>query len=112
MGEARPQEVTIAGFILLMDAIAGIVTGAIWYYFWESWTAGLGVIIALIAFWLYPQILKQKEQAWNIAVIFNLIAIFLYATGWDYSSIAGIALSIFTIIYYNLPNVKVHFVES
>jgi hypothetical protein len=109
MGEARPQEVNIAAFILLVDAIAGIVTGALWYYWYEDWTAGLGVIIALIAFWLYPQIQNQKEQAWNIVVIFSLIAIFLYATSWNYP---GIALSIFTIIYYNLPNVKVHFVES
>jgi hypothetical protein len=53
-------------------------------------------------------ILKQDYSAWMITVIFNIIAIFLYATG---SNWAGVGLSFICFIYLISPNVKVHFVK-
>ncbi|UCE09307.1 MAG: hypothetical protein JSW61_10045 [Candidatus Thorarchaeota archaeon] len=105
----RPREVTYAAFIVFLDAIAGLVSGAISYMIWEDWTAGIGVILALIAFWLYFQILKQDNQAWTLAVIFNIAAIFLYASGGIVNNSAGILLSIISVIYLNLPDVRKHF---
>ncbi|MHA1958966.1 MAG: hypothetical protein ACW99U_01965 [Candidatus Thorarchaeota archaeon] len=105
----RPKEVTYAGIIVLLDAIAGLISGAVSYIIWEDWTAGVGVVLALIAFWLYFQILTQDSQAWTLAVIFNIAAIFLYATGGIINNSAGIMLSIISVIYLNLPDVKKHF---
>ena len=103
---ARPREVTIAGYLVLLDAITGLIVGAISYYMWEDWTAGLGIILALIAFLLAFRIWNRDPQAWNLAVIFNLAAIFLYMTSWN---VPGAVLSLISVIYLMLPNVKVHF---
>ena len=105
---ARPKEVTYAGFLILLEAIVGLIVGGINYYMWEDELALLGIVLALIAFWLYTMILKQDYSAWMMAVIFNIIAVFLYATG---SNWPGVGLSLICFIYLITPNVKVHFTK-
>ena len=105
---ARPKEVTYAGFLILLEAIVGLIAAGINYYLWEDELALLGIVLAVIAFWLYTMILKQDYSAWMMCVIFNIIAIFLYATG---SNWPGVILSAFCFIYLILPNVKVHFTK-
>ena len=107
-GGTRPKEVTIAGYLILLEAITGLIVGGLNYYFWEDDLALLGIVLALVAFWLYTMILKQDYSAWMITVIFNIIAVFLYATG---SNWPGVGLSLICLIYLISPNVKVHFVK-
>ncbi|NHJ14857.1 MAG: hypothetical protein EAX95_14345 [Candidatus Thorarchaeota archaeon] len=102
----RPKEVTMAAFLVLLNAIAGVISGGVMYYINEDWTAGLGFLLAVVAFWLYFQIQKQDHQAWMFAVIFLIIGIFLYAVGENW---AGVLLCLITVIYLNLPNVKQYF---
>lgn len=107
MGEnARPKEVTIASYIVLAEVIAGLITAGLNFYWWGDWTAGLGLIMAVIGIWIYFQILKQDSQAWTIAVVFSIAAIVLYLFGDNWP---GAILSLIAVIYLNLPDVKVHF---
>ncbi|MFW9768497.1 MAG: hypothetical protein ACFFF9_10010 [Candidatus Thorarchaeota archaeon] len=112
MAEAGPSrgatapEVRNAGLLLLLASITGLVVGGLEYAIWEEDLALLGVILAIIGFCLYTQVIKADYSAWMMTVIFNIIAIFLYATG---SNWGGVALSLICVIYYNMPNVKVHF---
>ncbi|MFX1560161.1 MAG: hypothetical protein ACFFBL_06215 [Promethearchaeota archaeon] len=102
----RPKEVTQAGYLLLLAAITGLIVGTVEYLIWEDELALLGVVLAVVAFWLYTQVLKQDYSAWLMSVIFNIIAIFLYATG---SNWPGVALSIIVLLYFINPSTKVHF---
>ncbi|MHA2378849.1 MAG: hypothetical protein ACXADO_07110 [Candidatus Thorarchaeota archaeon] len=102
----RPREVSIASYIILLDAIAGIITGGIGFVIWEDAASGAGIILGLIAIWLYFQILKQDRMSWTLAVIFNIAGILLYAYGENW---AGVVLSAISVIYLNLPDVSKHF---
>ena len=104
----RPKEVTIAGYLILLEAVVGLIAAGVTYYFWETDLSLLGIVLAIVAFWLYTMILKQDYSAWMITVIFNILAVFLYATG---SNWAGVGLSLICFIYLISPNVKVHFVK-
>lgn len=104
----RPREVTIAGYLILLEAITGLIAAGITYYIWEDELSLLGIVLAIVAFWLYTMILKQDYSAWMITVIFNILAVFLYATG---SNWPGVGLSLICFIYLISPNVKVHFVK-
>ncbi|MFW9871405.1 MAG: hypothetical protein ACFFEL_17390 [Candidatus Thorarchaeota archaeon] len=107
-GAAAP-EVRNAGILLLLASITGFIVGGVEYYLWEEELALLGVVLAIVGFCLYTQVIKADYSAWMMAVIFNIIAIFLYATG---SNWGGVALSLICVIYFNMPNVKVHFEQS
>lgn len=102
----RPKEVTQAGYLLLLAAMTGLIVGGIEYAIWEDELALLGVILAVVAIWLYTQVLKQDYSAWMMTVIFNIIAIFLYATG---SNWPGVALSLIVLLYFINPSTKIHF---
>ena len=103
---ARPKEVTMAGWLVLLESIVGLAIGAYEYIAFENDLSLLGAVIAIIGFWLYTQILTQDYSAWNMAVIFNIIAIFLYAAGWNWP---GVILSVICFLYLIQPNVKIHF---
>ena len=103
---ARPKEVTYAGWLILIESLVGLIVGGVEYVIWENELSLLGAVLAIIGFWLYFQILNQDYSAWNMAVIFNVIAIFLYAAG---SNWPGVVLSIICFLYLVQPNVKVHF---
>ncbi|MGQ4911346.1 MAG: hypothetical protein ACP6KW_04175 [Candidatus Thorarchaeota archaeon] len=105
----RPREVTIAGWLILLESLTGLVVGGINYMIWEDDLSLLGIVIAFIGFWLYTMILKQDYAAWMMAVIFNIIAIFLYAAGYNFP---GVFLSLVAFLYLIMPNVKVHFVQK
>ena len=102
----RPKEVTQAGYLLLIAAFTGLIVGGVEYAIWEDELALLGVILAVVAFWLYTQVLKMDYSAWMMTVIFNIIAIFLYATG---SNWPGVVLSLIVLLYFINPGTKVHF---
>lgn len=103
---ARPQAVTIAGWLVLLESIAGLIVGGFEYVVFENELSLLGAVMAIVGFWIYFQILNQDLSAWNIAVIFNVIAIVLYAVG---SNIPGVGLSIICLLWLLAPNTKVHF---
>ena len=103
---ARPKEVTIAGWLILMEAIVGAIVGGVEYILWENELSLLGLVLAIVAFWLYTMVLKQDYYAWMMAVIFNILAIFLYAAGDNYP---GVVLSVICFIYLISPNTSVHF---
>ncbi|MHA1577725.1 MAG: hypothetical protein ACTSU3_10230 [Candidatus Thorarchaeota archaeon] len=105
-GETRPQQVTIASYLIIADVVTGLIIAGIGFATYEDWTNGIGILMALIGIWIYFQILKQDSQAWTIAVIFNIAAAALYAYGDNWP---GAILSLITVIYLNLPDVKVHF---
>jgi hypothetical protein len=106
---ARPKEVTIAGWLILIEGITGLIVGGVEYYIWENELSLLGVVLAVIAFWLYTMIIKQDYSAWMMAVIFNIIAIFLYLAGDNY---AGVGLSILCWVYLIMPSTRVHFEQK
>ena len=104
----RPKEVSIAGWLVLLESIVGLIIGGVEYVIWENELSLLGAVLAIVGFWLYFQILGQDYSAWNMAVIFNVIAIFLYAVG---SNWPGVGLSVICFLYLIQPNVKAHFVK-
>jgi len=110
----KPQEVKIAAWLVLLESIVGAISGGVAYYISEEYGYGgndlalLGVVLAIVGFWLYFQIMGQDYSAWNMAVIFNILAIFLYATGENW---AGVILSLICLLYLVQPNVKQHFVK-
>jgi len=104
----RPKEVTIAAWLVLLESITGLIIGGFEYAVYENELSLLGAVMALVGFWIYTQILNQDYSAWNIAVIFNVIAIVLYAVG---SNIPGVGLSIICLLWLIAPNTKVHFVK-
>lgn len=104
---SRPKEVTWAAWLVLIEAITGLIVVGIEFAFdmANDYTL-LGFVLVIVAFWLYSQILKQDYTAWMMAVVFNIIAIFLYAVGDNWP---GAILSVFCFVYLVSPNVKVHF---
>ena len=104
----RPKEVSIAAWLVLLESIVGLIIGGVEYVIWENELSLLGAVLAIVGFWLYFQILGQDYSAWNMAVIFNVIAIFLYAVG---SNWPGVGLSVICFLYLVQPNVKAHFVK-
>ena len=101
-----PQEVKIASYIILLDAIAGIISGGLGFAIWEDAASGAGIILGVIAIFLYFQILKQDKMSWTLAVVFNIAGIFLYAYGVNW---AGVGLSIISVFYLVLPSTSKHF---
>ncbi|TFG26366.1 hypothetical protein EU527_19795 [Candidatus Thorarchaeota archaeon] len=108
--DSKPREVTIAAWLVLLEAIVGLIVVGIEFAFdiANDYTL-LGLVLVVVAFWLYTQILKQDYTAWMMAVIFNIIAIFLYAVGDNWP---GVILSLICFIYLVTPNVKVHFEQN
>ena len=100
---------TIAGWLIILESLTGLIVGGINYIIWEDDLSLLGIVIAFIDFWLYTMILKQEYSAWMMAVIFNRIVIFLYATGYNFP---GVFPSLVAFLYLIMPNVKVHFVRK
>ncbi|TFF91302.1 hypothetical protein EU545_04650 [Candidatus Thorarchaeota archaeon] len=105
----RPKEVTYAGYLILLEGIVGLIVGGVEYIIWGNDLSLLGVVLAVIAFWLYTMILKQDYAAWMMAVVFNIIAIFLYLAGDNYP---GAILTIFCLVYLVTPGVRVHFEQK
>ncbi len=105
-GGPRPKEVTIASYLILAASFTGLIVGGLSYAFWEDELSLLGIVLAVVGFWLYTQVLNQDYSAWMMSVLFNIIAIFLYATG---SNWPGVALSVICVLYFISPNTKVHF---
>ena len=101
-----PNEVRYAALFVLIESIIGAIIGGVEYYIWENPLSLLGAVLAIIGFWLYTQLLHQDYSAWNMAVIFNILAIFLYLAGENYP---GVILSIFCFFYLVNPGVKQHF---
>ncbi len=105
----RPKEVTWAGWLILIESLTGLIVGGVEYAIWENDLSLLGVVLAVIGFWLYTMIIKQDYAGWMMAVIFNIIAIFLYFAGDNYP---GVVLSIICFVYLVLPTTRVHFEQK
>ncbi|MHA3964730.1 MAG: hypothetical protein AM325_014460 [Candidatus Thorarchaeota archaeon SMTZ1-45] len=106
---ARPREVSIAGFLVLLESITGLIVGGLEYAIWENELSLLGAVLALIGFGIYFMILKQDYTGWLIAVIFNVFAIVLYAVGENWP---GVGLSLICFFYLVQPSVRIHFPPS
>lgn len=106
----RPKEVIWASWLVLLEAITGLIIVGIEFAFEvdNDYTI-LGLVLVVVAFILYPMVLKQDYSAWLIVVIFNVIAIFLYAVGENWP---GTILSIICLVYLISPNVRVHFEQN
>ena len=102
----KPQEVKIAGILILLNALAGLIVSAINFIVWESATSVIGLVFSLIGFWLYGQINNQSQQAYNWAMIILIVAVVLYALDLNWP---GVGLSLITLLYLNNPNTKRHF---
>jgi len=102
----RPQEVKIAAWLVLLESITGLIVGGVEYAIWENELSLLGAVMALIGFWVYTMILKQDYGGWMIAVIFNVLAIVLYAIGENWP---GVGLSLICFLYLLNPATRVHF---
>lgn len=102
----RPREVTIAGFLMILNAITGIIVGGLGFAVWEDVASGAGIILGVIAIFLYFQILKQDRMSWTLAVVFLIAGALLYAYGGNW---AGVGLTAITIVYFILPTTSQHF---
>jgi hypothetical protein len=106
----KPKEVIWASWLILLEAITGLIVVGIEFGFdYANDYTLLGLVLVIVAFILYPMILKQDYSAWLMVVIFNVIAIFLYLVGDNYP---GAILSIIVLIYLISPNVRVHFEQN
>ena len=99
----RPQEVRIAAWLVLIESIVGVIIGGVEYVLYENELSLIGAVLAIIGFWIYLQILNQDLSWWNIAVIFNVLAIALYIAGWN---IYGVGLSVLVFVYLILPSTR------
>ena len=106
----KPKEVIWASWLVLLEAITGLIVVGIEFGFdYANDYTLLGLVLVIVAFILYPMILKQEYSAWMMVVIFNVIAIFLYLVGDNYP---GAILSIICLVYLISPNVRVHFEQN
>ncbi|MFW9835030.1 MAG: hypothetical protein ACFFEK_13605 [Candidatus Thorarchaeota archaeon] len=103
---ARPQEVQIAAWLVLLESIVGLIIGVFEYWYWENDLSLIGAILALIGFWVYTLILRQDYGGWMIAVIFNILALVLYAIGENWG---GVILSLICFLYLLNPPTRIHF---
>ncbi|MBN2229221.1 MAG: hypothetical protein JW779_06465 [Candidatus Thorarchaeota archaeon] len=104
---SKPKEVIWAGWLILLEAITGLIVVGIEFAFdYANDYTLFGLVLVVVAFILYPMILKQDYSAWLMVVIFNVIAIFLYLVGDNYP---GAILSIIVLVYMISPNVRGHF---
>ncbi len=108
MGEI-PREVTIASYIILADIITGIIVSIVMFQINGDWTAGVGLIVAVVGIWVFLEIKKLNPQAWTLGIILNLVGIALYLLGDITIGIPGALLCIITVFYLYQPNVKSHF---
>lgn len=106
---ARPKEVTYAAWLVLLESITGLIVGGVEYAFFENELSLLGAVLALIGFWIYTLILKQDYGGYMIAVIFNVLAIVLYAIGENWP---GVGLSLICFLYLLNPATRVHFEQK
>lgn len=102
----RPQEVKIAGYLVLLNALTGLIVSGINFAIYESATSVIGLVFSFIGFWLYGQINNQSQQAYNWAMIILIIGIVLYALDVNFP---GVGLCLITLLYLNNPNTKRHF---
>ena len=103
----RPVQVNIAIFLLVINALLGLGVATFGLWVFENALSALGVFVALFAFWIVKGLMDGKPEAWLWAVILNFVAIVLYAA--SFAAIEGIVLCVLTLIYLNIPDVKVHF---
>ncbi len=103
----RPIQVTIAVFLLIINAFLGLATAGFGIAVYENMESALGLVVALIAFWIAKALMDGKGEAWTWAVFLNLIAIALYA--FSIFWLEGITLSVLTLVYLNVPAVKQYF---
>jgi hypothetical protein len=104
--EDKPQEVKLAAWLVLLESIVGLIIGVVEYAIWENDLSLVGAVLALIGFWVYTLILRQDYGGWMIAVIFNVLAMVLYAIGENWP---GVVLSLVCFLYLLNPPTRVHF---
>lgn len=109
MGESLPREVEVASYLILLDIFCGIIVSAIMYSINEDWTAGLGLIVSIVGFWVYLEIKKLNPQAWQMGIFLNLIGIALYLLGDVFIGLSGALVCLIVIFYLYQPNVRQHF---
>lgn len=109
MGENIPKEVTYASYIILLDILCGIIVSVIMYDINGDWTAGVGLIIAIIGIWVFLEIKKLNPQAWQLGIILNLAGIALYLLGDILIGIPGALLGVVSVLYLYSPDVRKHF---
>ncbi|MFW9907655.1 MAG: hypothetical protein ACFFEF_03695 [Candidatus Thorarchaeota archaeon] len=110
MGESGiPKEVTYASYIILLDIFTGIIVSAIMYYLYEDWTAGVGLIIAIVGVWVFLEIKKMNPTAWQLGIILNLAGLALYLLGNIMVGLSGALLCLISVIYLYSPAVRQHF---
>ncbi|MCK5238176.1 MAG: hypothetical protein KAR33_01440 [Candidatus Thorarchaeota archaeon] len=109
MGESIPQEVTYASYIILADIIVGIIVSIIMYDLNGDWSAGVGLIVAVVGIWVYLELKKMNPQAWQLGIILNLVGMALYLLGDFFVGLSGALLCLISVIYLYSPNVKQHF---
>ena len=102
----RPMQLQIAVFLLIINALLGLATAGFGIAVYENVESALGLVIALIAFFIAKSLWDGSKDAWTWAVFLNLIAIPLYA--FSIFWIEGITLCVLTLIYLNVPAVREH----
>ena len=102
----RPMQLQIAVFLLIINALLGLATAGFGIAVYENVESALGLVIALIAFFIAKSLWDGSKDAWTWAVFLNLIAIALYA--FSIFAIEGITLCVLTLIYLNVPAVREH----
>ena len=102
----RPMQLQIAVFLLIINALLGLAAAGFGIAVYENVESALGLVIALIAFFIAKSLWDGSKDAWTWAVFLNLIAIALYA--FSIFWIEGITLCVLTLIYLNVPAVREH----
>ena len=102
----RPMQLQIAVFLLIINALLGLAAAGFGIAVYENVESALGLVIALIAFFIAKSLWDGSKDAWTWAVFLNLIAIALYA--FSIFWVEGITLCVLTLIYLNVPAVREH----
>jgi hypothetical protein len=103
----RPIQVTIAVFLLIINAFVGLAAAAFGLWWSEDALSALGFLLAVFAFYVAKMLLDRNPQAWTWAVMVNIIGAVLYL--FSIFAVEGIILCVLTLIYLNIPVVREHF---
>ena len=103
----RPMQVTLAIFLLIINAFVGLGAAVFGLWWWEDAVSAIGFLVAVFAFYVAKMLWDGNPQAWTWAVMVNLVGAVLYL--FSIFAIEGVTLCVLTLIYLNVPVVKQHF---
>jgi hypothetical protein len=102
-----PMMVQVTVYLLITNAVLGVVAASWGLYWSEDALSALGFVIAVFALYTARMLWLRVKDAWNWAVIVNIVGAVLYL--FSIFPFIGVTLCVITLIYLFIPAVKEEF---